>query len=81
MKAKIEINSYIIESIKNIILAQEIAAKKGDAKSVKSLTVLLNKELDRVKDITFEICDQPTNQPPNKGENKECEKSAISKSQ
>lgn len=69
MRAKIEIYSYIIESVKNIVLAQEVAAKKGDAKSVKSLTALLNKELNRVKDIAFEICDQHAKHPPYKGEN------------
>lgn len=69
MKAKIEINNYIIKSIENIILAQEAAAKKGDAKSVKSLTALLNKELDHVKNIAFEIGDQSANQPPSKGRN------------
>lgn len=69
LKAKIEINSYIIKSIENIILAQEMAAKKGDAKNLKSLTALLNKEIDRVKNITFEIGDHTANQPPSKGKN------------
>lgn len=46
-----------------------MAAKKGDAKNLKSLTALLNKEIDRVKNITFEIGDHTANQPPSKGKN------------
>ncbi len=69
MKAKIEINNYIIKSIENIILAQEAAAKKGDAKGVKSLTILLHKELNSVKDITFGIGNQSANQSLSKGKN------------
>lgn len=67
MKAKIEISGYIIASIKNIILAQEVAARKGDTNDVRSLAKLLHKELNSIKNIAFEISNQSANQPPCKG--------------